>query len=74
MKEVWYYVRSEVKKLAHVESGDLQKKADTLLQDLGEQQRSQKPYAHTHTHIYIIYKHTHTHRHTPVNLTDKTRC
>ena len=39
MKELWYLMRSEIMKLAHVESGDLQKRADTLLQDLGDQQR-----------------------------------
>lgn len=40
VRELWYFVRSEVKKLALVEAGALQKHVDTLLQDLGHQQRS----------------------------------
>uniref|UniRef100_A0A4W5S128 Alpha-(1,6)-fucosyltransferase n=1 Tax=Hucho hucho TaxID=62062 RepID=A0A4W5S128_9TELE len=40
VKEIWYFVRSEVKKLGHMEQGDLQKHIDTLLQELGHQQRS----------------------------------
>ncbi|XP_067311425.1 alpha-(1,6)-fucosyltransferase [Pseudorasbora parva] len=40
VRELWYFVRSEVKKLAVVEAGALQKHVDTLLQDLGHQQRS----------------------------------
>ncbi|XP_076833935.1 alpha-(1,6)-fucosyltransferase [Brachyhypopomus gauderio] len=40
VRELWYFVRSEVKKLGHVETGDLQKHIDILLQDLGHQQRS----------------------------------
>ncbi|XP_053301872.1 alpha-(1,6)-fucosyltransferase [Pleuronectes platessa] len=40
MKEFWYFVRSEVKKLTTVEPGERQKYADTLLQDLGHQERS----------------------------------
>lgn len=39
VKEFWYFVRSEVKKLASVEPGERQKYADTLLQDLGHQER-----------------------------------
>ncbi|XP_036419608.1 alpha-(1,6)-fucosyltransferase [Colossoma macropomum] len=39
LRELWYFVRSEVKKLAHVETGELQKHIDVLLQDLGHQQR-----------------------------------
>ena len=39
VKEIWYFVRSEVKKLAHVEAGERQQYTDTLLQDLGHQQR-----------------------------------
>lgn len=39
VKEFWYFVRSEVKKLATVEPGERQKYADTLLQDLGHQER-----------------------------------
>ncbi|KAJ8270052.1 hypothetical protein GJAV_G00109820 [Gymnothorax javanicus] len=40
VKELWYLVRSEVKKLGQLEAGDLQKHIDSLLQDLGHQQRS----------------------------------
>uniref|UniRef100_A0A8C4IFD3 Alpha-(1,6)-fucosyltransferase n=1 Tax=Dicentrarchus labrax TaxID=13489 RepID=A0A8C4IFD3_DICLA len=40
VKEFWYFVRSEVKKLAIVEPSERQKYADTLLQDLGHQERS----------------------------------
>ncbi|KAI1897818.1 hypothetical protein AGOR_G00087180 [Albula goreensis] len=40
VKELWYLVRSEVKKLGQMEAGDLQRHTDTLLQDLGHQQRS----------------------------------
>ncbi|XP_052009724.1 alpha-(1,6)-fucosyltransferase-like [Xyrauchen texanus] len=40
VRELWYFVRSEVKKLALVETGALQKHVDTLQQDLGHQQRS----------------------------------
>lgn len=39
VKEFWYFVRSEVKKLATVEPSERQKYADTLLQDLGHQER-----------------------------------
>lgn len=39
VKEFWYFVRSEVKKLANVEPNERQKYADTLLQDLGHQER-----------------------------------
>lgn len=39
VKEFWYFVRSEVKKLATVEPGERQKYADALLQDLGHQER-----------------------------------
>lgn len=39
VKEFWYFVRSEVKKLANVEPSERQKYADTLLQDLGHQER-----------------------------------
>ncbi|XP_016140525.1 alpha-(1,6)-fucosyltransferase-like [Sinocyclocheilus grahami] len=39
VRELWYFVRSELKKLALVETGALQKHVDTLLQDLGHQQR-----------------------------------
>eukprot|EP00064_Thunnus_orientalis_P019198 superscaffoldBa00004695_g19313 len=40
VKEFWYFVRSEVKKLANAEPSERQKYADTLLQDLGHQERS----------------------------------
>ncbi|XP_041814482.1 alpha-(1,6)-fucosyltransferase [Chelmon rostratus] len=40
VKEFWYFVRSEVKKLSNVEPSERQKYADTLLQDLGHQERS----------------------------------
>uniref|UniRef100_A0A4W6EKY4 Alpha-(1,6)-fucosyltransferase n=1 Tax=Lates calcarifer TaxID=8187 RepID=A0A4W6EKY4_LATCA len=39
VKEFWYFVRSEVKKLANVEPSERQKYADALLQDLGHQER-----------------------------------
>lgn len=39
IKEFWYFVRSEVKKLASVEPGERQKYSDALLQDLGHQER-----------------------------------
>lgn len=45
VKEFWYFVRSEVKKLANVEAGERQKYADTLLQDLGHQERWGKVHA-----------------------------
>uniref|UniRef100_A0A671Q8T0 Alpha-(1,6)-fucosyltransferase n=1 Tax=Sinocyclocheilus anshuiensis TaxID=1608454 RepID=A0A671Q8T0_9TELE len=40
VRELWYFVRSELKKLALVDTGALQKHVDTLLQDLRHQQRS----------------------------------
>ncbi|KAF3850053.1 hypothetical protein F7725_019772 [Dissostichus mawsoni] len=40
VKEFWYFVRSEVKKLSNSELSERQKYADTLLQDLGHQERS----------------------------------
>lgn len=39
VKEFWYFVRNEVKKLANTELSERQKYADTLLQDLGHQER-----------------------------------
>lgn len=39
VKEFWYFVRSEVKKLASAEPGERQKYTDALLQDLGHQER-----------------------------------
>ena len=56
VKELWYFVRSEVKKLGSMESSALQKHTDTLLQDLGHQQRSD-----THTQACSrTDKHTNT--------------
>ncbi|KAM9554011.1 alpha-(1,6)-fucosyltransferase-like isoform 1-T2 [Salvelinus alpinus] len=40
VRELWYFVHSEVKKLGHVEAGERPRQADTLIQDLGHQQRS----------------------------------
>uniref|UniRef100_A0A4W5QND3 GT23 domain-containing protein n=1 Tax=Hucho hucho TaxID=62062 RepID=A0A4W5QND3_9TELE len=40
VRELWYFVRSEVKKLGHVEAEERSRQADTLIQDLGHQQRS----------------------------------
>ncbi len=54
VKELWYFVRSELKKLALVDTGALQKHVDTLLQDLGHQQR-------LYTHIQFIIPQEFTH-------------
>uniref|UniRef100_H3D3V5 Alpha-(1,6)-fucosyltransferase n=1 Tax=Tetraodon nigroviridis TaxID=99883 RepID=H3D3V5_TETNG len=40
VKEFWYFVRSEVKKLGKVDPNERQKYAETLLEDLGHQERS----------------------------------
>ncbi|KAJ8009298.1 hypothetical protein DPEC_G00087440 [Dallia pectoralis] len=40
VKELWYFVRSEVKKLGHMEEGERSRQTENLLQDLGHQQRS----------------------------------
>ncbi|XP_072555146.1 alpha-(1,6)-fucosyltransferase isoform X2 [Paramormyrops kingsleyae] len=40
VKELWFLVRSEVRKLSQAQPGDLQRHAGVLLQDLGHQQRS----------------------------------
>uniref|UniRef100_A0A8C2CBV7 Alpha-(1,6)-fucosyltransferase n=1 Tax=Cyprinus carpio TaxID=7962 RepID=A0A8C2CBV7_CYPCA len=40
VKELWYFIRSEIQKLSHVEPSDRQKHTETLLQDLGHQQRT----------------------------------
>lgn len=40
MKELWYFIRSEIQKLSHVDPSDRQKHSEVLLQDLGHQQRS----------------------------------
>ncbi|KAG7258564.1 hypothetical protein CRUP_037427, partial [Coryphaenoides rupestris] len=40
VKELWYFVRSEVKKLSLMEAAERQKYAESLLQDLGHQERS----------------------------------
>lgn len=39
VREFWYFLRSEVKKLSHVDPAALQTHTDTLLHDLGHQQR-----------------------------------
>jgi len=39
VKEFWYFVRSEVKKLANAELSERLKYADALLQHLGHQER-----------------------------------
>lgn len=39
VKEFWYFVRSEVKKLVKVDPNERQKYAETLLEDLGHQER-----------------------------------
>jgi len=56
VRELWYFVRSEVKKVGLVETGALQKHVDTLLQDLGHQQRlyTQICKHHKFTRIYIF--------------------
>lgn len=46
VREFWYFLRSEVKKLSHVDPAELQKHTDTLLHDLGHQERYS-----TRTHI-----------------------
>lgn len=60
VRELWYFVRSEVKKLGHVEAGERPRQADTLIQDLGHQQRSE---THTHTDRYKHYINTNMHTH-----------
>ncbi|XP_030628606.1 alpha-(1,6)-fucosyltransferase [Chanos chanos] len=40
MRELWYFVRSEVKKLGHAGAAERQTQTDVFLQDLGHQQRS----------------------------------
>ncbi|XP_026872015.2 alpha-(1,6)-fucosyltransferase [Electrophorus electricus] len=40
VRELWYFVRSEVKKLSHVDPATQQKRTAMLLQDLGHQERS----------------------------------
>lgn len=40
VKELWYFIRSEIQKLSHINPTDRQKHTDTLLQDLGHQQRT----------------------------------
>lgn len=39
VKEFWYFVRSEAKKLGKVDPSERQKYAETLLEDLGHQER-----------------------------------
>ncbi|XP_067274322.1 alpha-(1,6)-fucosyltransferase isoform X1 [Pseudorasbora parva] len=40
VKELWYFIRSEIQKLSHIAPTDRQKNTDALLQDLGHQQRT----------------------------------
>lgn len=40
VKELWYFIHSEIQKLSHINPTDRQKHTDALLQDLGHQQRS----------------------------------
>lgn len=39
VKEFWYFVRSEVKKLGKVDPNERPKYTETLLEDLGHQER-----------------------------------
>lgn len=61
VRELWYFVRSEVKKLGHIEAGELQKHISILLQDLGHHQRclsnTYTKYMHTmHKHYWTSIK------------------
>ncbi|XP_051510281.1 alpha-(1,6)-fucosyltransferase-like isoform X1 [Myxocyprinus asiaticus] len=40
VRELWYFIRSEIQKLSHVNPTERQKQTDMLLQDLGHQQRT----------------------------------
>ncbi|KAI7799328.1 alpha-(1,6)-fucosyltransferase isoform X1 [Triplophysa rosa] len=40
VRELWYFIRSEIQKMSHVTPAGRQKHADVLLQDLGHQHRS----------------------------------
>ncbi|XP_051951263.1 alpha-(1,6)-fucosyltransferase-like [Xyrauchen texanus] len=40
VRELWYFIRSEIQKLSHIKPTEQQKHSDTLLQDLGHQQRT----------------------------------
>ncbi|XP_038641096.1 alpha-(1,6)-fucosyltransferase [Scyliorhinus canicula] len=40
VKELWFFVQSEVKKVKHLEGEEAQRHADALLENLGHQQRS----------------------------------
>ncbi|XP_073789892.1 alpha-(1,6)-fucosyltransferase isoform X4 [Danio rerio] len=40
VRELWYFIHSEIQKLSHVNPTDRQKQTDALLQDLGHQQRA----------------------------------
>ncbi|XP_016317189.1 alpha-(1,6)-fucosyltransferase-like [Sinocyclocheilus anshuiensis] len=40
VKELWYFIRSEIQKLSHIEPSDRLKHSGVLLQDLGHQQRT----------------------------------
>lgn len=53
VRELWYFVRSEVKKLGHIETGELQKHINMMLQDLGHHQRC---LSNTYTkYMHIMY-------------------
>lgn len=56
VRELWYFVHSEVKKLGHIETGELQKHINMLLQDLGQRQRclSNTKYMHTTHHGLVL--------------------
>lgn len=56
VRELWYFVHSEVKKLGHIETGELQKHIDMLLQDLGHRERClSNIYIYTYTKCKIQY-------------------
>ncbi|XP_078089518.1 alpha-(1,6)-fucosyltransferase isoform X2 [Mustelus asterias] len=40
VKELWFFVQSEIKKVKHLEGEEAQRQADSLLENLGHQQRS----------------------------------
>ncbi|XP_051500318.1 alpha-(1,6)-fucosyltransferase-like [Myxocyprinus asiaticus] len=40
VRELWYFIRSEIQKLSHIKPTEQQKHTDMLLQDLGHQQRT----------------------------------
>lgn len=38
-KELWFFLQSELKKLKNLEGGELQRRVDEFLSDLGHQER-----------------------------------